>query len=87
MDRRERRQEIRSIIKELGAIKNDKVFVEAMADETFAKIAKENITQLRDGTYPDTNVLFRYGAVISLLQNANALEERLRYLGFRRGVK
>jgi hypothetical protein len=80
MKRRERRLEMRQIIKELGVIKNTKLFIDAMNDEAFAKIVKNNIASLRDGTYPDTDILFRYGSVISLIQNANALEERLNAL-------
>jgi hypothetical protein len=80
MARRERRAEMRLIIKELGEIKKNHLFITAMRDKEFAEIVQKNIVQLKDGTYKDTSVLFKYGAVINLLQNANALEVRLKAL-------
>jgi hypothetical protein len=80
MARRERRAEMRLIVKELGEIKKNHLFITAMRDKEFAEIVQTNIVELKAGTYKDTNILFKYGAVINLLQNANALEMRLKEL-------
>jgi hypothetical protein len=80
MSRRERRAEIRLIIKELEEVQKNRVFVAAMQDKEFADIVRTNIVELKSGTYKDTNILFKYGAVINILQNVQALEGRLRSL-------
>jgi hypothetical protein len=80
MERRERRQEIRQIIKELNSIKSHRVYTEALQNQEFSDIVKKDLHLLKEGVHPDSALQMKYGRAINLLSQIVQLEKRLQYL-------
>ena len=85
MDRRQRRAEYFQIVKELKRLKSDRVYLNTLKDEEFAKIVKDDLELLKQGSHPHKNIQFKYGKAINCLSQILQFEERLKWLhhGFR----
>jgi hypothetical protein len=88
MDRRSRRAEYFKIVKELKRLKSDRVYLNTLKDEEFAKIVATDLELLKQGEHPNKNIQFRYGKAINCLSQILQFEERLKWLhhGFRSEV-
>lgn len=79
MTRREKREEIRQIKRELARLQNNPIYLNILQDEYFAEIVKKNELALADGT-ADSSIQFKYGKAIDFLAKVNQLQERLKLL-------
>jgi hypothetical protein len=80
MDRRERRKEMRAIIKELRRIKDSDEYKTYLQDEKFADIVRRGLPLLEATQHPDQNIQMKFGRALNILSEITQLEERFKYL-------